>query len=231
VASVGGARVGPPLSSACRIPAVGRRVGHPALASGCGISDGRSPAPPYTVGCTSSAQQTQLHVSFSTWSLSLCTGRTARPTSSCASRTELDRAGAGIDGHLQPEHGGCEGGRTLGARGGEAECGEWRALHCAERASRDPRRVPLCFSSLTFHPSSSHLLLLLLPCPARSPLLFIIPSHRGRAVLFTRPPPAMHRRECSLPPDWGVHLGFQDAGFITPAFAGCLVIILWIHTG
>ena len=202
-----------------------RDVGSPLSA------DGRSPPPLCTVGCTSSAQQTQHHVSSQRGRCRCALGGPPVRPRSCASRTELDRAGAGIDGHLQREHGGWEGGRTLGAHGGEAECGEWRALHYAERASRDPRRVPLFFSSLTFHPSSSPLLLLLLPCPARSPLLFIISSHRGRALLFTRPPPAMYRHECSLPPDWGVHLGFQDAGFITPAFAGCLVIIIWIHTG
>ena len=76
-----------------------------------------------------------------------------------------------------------------------------------------PPPLPRSFSSVAHHPFSQ------------------------RQSAFVHPPtsraasPAVECSLCSLPPVWVAHLGFQVARFITPAFAGCLVIIFWIHTG
>ena len=75
------------------------------------------------------------------------------------------------------------------------------------RISGSSSSLPRSFSSVAHHPFSQ------------------------RQSAFVHPPtsraasPAVECSLCSLPPVWVAHLGFQVASFITPAFAGCLVII------
>ena len=130
------------------------------------------------------------------------------------------------------------GGRPLsqGSEWQRGGCGECVRYASGERASKDPRAssawhprcVPLCSRHSLFirrrriSCSSSSPAPLGLLC--RSSSLhkqsehFCSPAHLPRCI-------AMERFAAA---DSAVHLGFQDAGLITPAFAGCLVIIPWI---